>query len=264
MSNQEIIRVLTATIFLLLSVLWGWYREQHFLDFIDRIFASFGGLVAGAILTWIVYTLTKKTEIPEQFQFLTVQKIQAKGFYRTNYLIKFILEQDIKLNQYILTFSIRSLIIPVKPRGVKCVPIGLVKERPQWSKDIDYEYWQFGEQLETDIRKIENINDRPEYDLVEPTIEHYSYRCPVKNERLEISDDHIFTYPVDKFTVEAILPSDWSFEVFRDKTKQKLTIITSSSDNAHYVSSFKDIATEGTKFKWSIKKTDTLKPSERT
>ena len=57
-------RIAVAVLCMLISIMWGLYRGQQFLDVVDHIIASFGGLVPGAILVWIIWQTTQSTKIP--------------------------------------------------------------------------------------------------------------------------------------------------------------------------------------------------------
>lgn len=262
-SKESIItRIAVAILCMLFSVMWGWYRGQQFLDVVDHIIASFGGLVPGAVLAWIIWQTTQSTKVPEEFGVFAIKNIEKVGYYKSNFLIKLCLEPNT------LSFDASSLVVPVLDRGARCNALGIGDDNPPWREKVNFEYWQLGNQQAVYYPGSQNTN-RPSLLIYQSTVETYGYICEVKDSYHKLNDIHVFKYAVNSVRIEANLPLDWNLRVIRSGIDEEITTIShngmkvanpSTADNSGNarklcVCCIQEVIPNGSELEWVITNT---------
>lgn len=244
--ESMIIRITVAVVCLLFSLIWAVYRGQAFLDVVDHMVASFGGLVPGAVLAWIIWEVTQTSRVPEQFGVVATKNIEKLGYYKSNFLIRLTFDRDI------LSFDLSSLVIPVLNKGTTCRALGMGNDQPAWRKDINHEYWKLGNQDAIYDPRTQN-QDRPTLKIYQATIENYGYICKVDDSHNVIKDKHILKYAVDSIRLEASLPLNWNLRIIRSGLDEVITTVAHQGNTRKQcVCCIQEIIPQGAEIEWVI------------
>ena len=114
---------------LVVSVGYGWWRGLDFWEFCDHIVivASFGGLIPGILLTWIIWDkkTTEKVNSSEKSRFTSIEDLQKldyigePGYYKSSFVIKLHLEKNILMLNRRVHFIGKFCLVPFQNLEIK-------------------------------------------------------------------------------------------------------------------------------------------------